>query len=559
MDFVFQGLKIIGALGFFIYGMKVMSDSIQKAAGGGLRRVLGAMTRNRYLGVLTGFFITAILQSSSATTVMTVSFVNAGLLSLIESGGIMMGANIGTTITGWLVSLIGFKVKIAAIALPVIAFGMPMTFSKRDKIKNWGGFLVGFALLFMGLNELKQAVPDLRSNPEVLSWLREFSNPGFFTRCFFVLVGALLTIVVQSSSAAMSLTIVLVSQGLPIDIGAAMVLGENIGTTITAEIASSVANVNAKRSARIHSMFNIIGVFWMIIILPYFLDFLNYIMPGPDDGQNASNFTLAAFHTAFNFINVGILIWFMPQLAKLAIRLVPAKEYESQEDTSLDYIGIANVGTPELSIIEARKEIDKFGKVAKKITDNIATLINESDERTFVRLRKKIIKQEDITDKMEEAIVDYLVKISRYELSEDATAKVRMMLSIAHDLENVGDVCEKMANNLNRRRKQSAYFTPDLKENVDKMMKKINKEVSIMRENISASEENTRIDSSIAVDLNEKVQKLHKKLTKDYVEGIKEGRYQVVNAMYYKEVLDGLVRISHHTYKVTEAIQENTH
>ncbi len=554
MDFIFQGLKIIGALGFFIYGMKVMSDSIQKAAANKLRQVLGAMTHNRYLGVLTGFLITAILQSSSATTVMTVSFVNAGLLSLIESGGIMMGANIGTTITGWLISLIGFKVKIAAIALPIIAFGMPMMFSKRDKIKNWGGFLVGFALLFMGLSELKQAVPDLKTNPEILSWLKNFSDSGFFTRCFFVLIGALLTIVVQSSSAAMSLTIILVSQGLPIDIGAAMVLGENIGTTITAEIASSVGNAHARRSAKIHSTFNIIGVSWMVIILPYFLDLLEYIVPAPANGDT-NKFALATFHTAFNLINVSILIWFMPQLARLAVKLVPMKEDEKDDEFSLDYIGMAHIETPELSIIEAKKEINKFGKIAKKITENITKLIEESDENKFIKLRKKIIRQEDVTDKMEEGIVDYLVNISKYELSKEATAEVRMMLSIAHDLENVGDICEEMASNLNKRRKQNVYFTPELKENIDEMLEKVNKGISIMRENINANND-TNIDLSIAVELDEEVQKLYKKLTKDYIEGIKEERYKVANAMYYKEVLDGLVRISHHTCKVTEAIAE---
>ncbi|MFT6735795.1 MAG: phosphate:Na+ symporter, partial [Polaribacter sp.] len=304
MDFgIFDTIKLIGALGFFIYGMKVMSEGLQQVAGSKMRQVLKAMTTNRFTGVATGFLITAILQSSSATTVMTVSFVNAGLLSLVESAGVMMGANIGTTITGWLVSLIGFKVKMANYALPIIAFAVPMMFSHSFKTKKWGETLIGFALLFLGLSALKDAVPDIKSNPEVLTFLNTFTDPGIMTRLMFVGVGTLLTIIVQSSSAAMTLTIVLTTQGLPLEIAAAMVLGENIGTTITAELASIVGNVHAKRSARIHSLFNVIGVGWMIIMMPYVIDALNYMLP-PPEGTDANKFALAAFHTTFNLLNV---------------------------------------------------------------------------------------------------------------------------------------------------------------------------------------------------------------------------------------------------------------
>ena len=271
MEFgIYELLRLIGALGFFIYGMKVMSDGIQKAGGSKMRQILGGMTSNRYFGVMTGFLITAIVQSSSATTVMTVSFVNAGLLTLVESAGVMMGANIGTTITAWVISILGFKVKMSAIALPIIAFGMPMMFARKTKTKNWGEFLVGFALLFIGLAELKDAVPDVKNNPEVLNFLAGFADPSFLSRLMFVGVGTLLTIVVQSSSAAMALTLVLCNTGvIPFEVAAAMVLGENIGTTITAELASMVGNVHAKRSARIHSMFNIVGVSWAVLLISF--------------------------------------------------------------------------------------------------------------------------------------------------------------------------------------------------------------------------------------------------------------------------------------------------
>jgi len=263
---VWEGLQIIGSLAFFVYGMKLMSDGIQRAAGSQLRNILRTMTKNRYLGVFTGFLITALVQSSSATTVMTVSFVNAGLLTLVESAGVMMGANIGTTITGWLISVLGFKIKLSAYSIPLFALGVPLLFTNRGRLRYWGQFVIGFAILFLGLSYLKDSVPDLKGNAEALEWLQGFANYGFLSRVFFVFIGAVVTVVVQSSSAAMAITLTLVYTGwLPLDIAAAMILGENIGTTITAEIASLVGNVNAKRSARIHCMFNIIGVTWMVI------------------------------------------------------------------------------------------------------------------------------------------------------------------------------------------------------------------------------------------------------------------------------------------------------
>ena len=276
MEFGFWDvIQIIGALAFFVYGMKMMSDGIQRAAGSQLRNILRSMTKNRFLGVGTGFLTTALVQSSSATTVMTVSFVNAGLLTLVESAGIMMGANIGTTITGLIVSLLGFKMKLSAYSIPLFAIGVPMLFSKRGKFKYWGEFIIGFAILFLGLTYLKGAVPDLKGNTNALAWIQSIADYGFFSRVLFVFVGALVTVIVQSSSAAMAITLTLVYTGwLPLEVAAAMILGENIGTTITAEIASVVGNTNAKRSARIHSLFNIIGVTWMIILLPWILGML---------------------------------------------------------------------------------------------------------------------------------------------------------------------------------------------------------------------------------------------------------------------------------------------
>ena len=333
-------LILIGSLAFFIYGMKTMSEGLQQAAGNRLRNMLGSITSNRVKGVLSGFGITSIVQSSSVTTVMTVSFVNAGLLTLVESAGVMMGANIGTTITAWIISILGFKVKMSVIALPIIAFGMPMMFARRTKTKNWGEFLVGFALLFIGLSELKNAVPDVKNNPEILNFLAGFADISFLSRLMFVGVGTLLTIVVQSSTAAMALTLVLCSTGvIPFEVACAMVLGENIGTTITAELASLVANVHAKRSARIHSMFNIVGVVWMLLIFPFFLKGLAMFVEGdPFTNVAVAGTTIALFHTVFNFLNVFLLIWFVPQLVSLAEKTVKSKG-EADEEFKLDFIG----------------------------------------------------------------------------------------------------------------------------------------------------------------------------------------------------------------------------
>lgn len=341
MEFgIFELLTLIGALGFFIYGMKVMSDGIQKVAGSKMRSILSKMTSTRFLGIATGFLITALLQSSSATTVMIVSFVNAGLLSLVESIGVIMGANIGTTITAWLISLLGFKVKISAIALPIIAIGFPMMFSSKSNIKAWAEVLIGFALLFMGLEALKESVPNLKENTEFLSFLSSYADMGILSILIFIGVGTLLTLIVQSSSAAMALTLVMCYEGyIPFELAAAMVLGENIGTTITANLAALVGNVHAKRAARAHFIFNIFGVVWMIFSLQLFIKIIdNYMISNMDlsplsvVGESvAIPIGLSIFHTSFNIINVLLLVWFVPLISRIVIRMQPSKGEMDEE------------------------------------------------------------------------------------------------------------------------------------------------------------------------------------------------------------------------------------
>src|SRR5690554_83237 len=352
-------LTLVGALGFFIYGMKVMSDGVQKAAGSRLRSILGSMTRNRYLGVFTGFLITCLIQSSSATTVMIVSFANAGLLTLMESIAVIMGANIGTTVSAWLISVFGFKFNISAIALPIIAIGFPMMFSKKAIFRSTAEVFIGFALLFLGLDALKNSIPDLNQNPEVLNFLSEYAGRGIVTTLLFVLVGTLVTIIVQSSSAAMALTLTLLFNDIiSYEIAAAMVLGENIGTTITANLAAMVANVHAKRAARAHFIFNLMGVLWMLAFFSYFLDLVDYLWQPlekifttiiPEVRESQSELKLSLFHTVFNVINTALMVGFIPYIAKIVTLMVPSRGVEDEAYT-LEYIGMGTVVSTEASI-----------------------------------------------------------------------------------------------------------------------------------------------------------------------------------------------------------------
>lgn len=565
---IFELLNLIGALGFFIFGMKVMSDGIQKAGGAKMRQILGGMTSNRYFGVMTGFLITAIVQSSSATTVMTVSFVNAGLLTLVESAGVMMGANIGTTITAWIISILGFKVNMSAIALPIIAFGVPMMFARKTKTKNWGEFLVGFALLFIGLSELKDAVPDVKNNPEILNFLAGFADISFLSRLMFVGVGTLLTIVVQSSTAAMALTLVLCSTGvIPFEVAAAMVLGENIGTTITAELASLVGNVHAKRSARIHTMFNIIGVTWMLILMPYALDIVEYIsmnyfgsispytaVDGWGDSMSPVPIALSIFHTGFNLLNVLLLIWFIPRLVKVAERTVKSQG-DMDEEFHLEHIGTGLMQTAELSILKANKEVEKFGKVTAILFDMIPQLLQETDSKKFTKLLIRIRKYEDITDRMEVEIADYLAKAAQGEMSDSASRKVRSMLSIINDMERIGDICYQLSISLERKSENKAYFIPELRTRLEEMITEVQNAIGIMNKNLCSNY--SQISITDAKEAEQMINKMRNELRKEYLKKIETGEFKIQTGLIYNNLIHSLEKVGDHIYNISEAIEES--
>ncbi len=557
---IFETLNLLGSLAFFIFGMKLMSESIQKVAGSKMRQILSSMTSNRFKGVLTGFLITSLVQSSSATTVLVVSFVNAGLLSLVESIGVIMGANIGTTVTAWLISIIGFKVKISSYALPIIAFGFPMLFASRDKIKSWGEVLIGFALLFMGLAFLKDSVPDLKSNPEILSFLRQYTNMGLLSNILFVGIGTLITVVVQSSSAAMALTLVMANNGwIPFDLAASMVLGENIGTTITANLAALVANVHAKRAAFAHFIFNIFGVFWIVLLINPVIGLISTYLTNehgisPINDPTAIPLGLSIFHTAFNITNTLILIWFVPFIAKVVTKAIKSKG--DDEEFRLEFIGTGMLSTAELSIDEAQKEVILFGKKVSKMASIMKDVINESKPKKLKKLSDKMRKYEEITDQLEEEIYKYLQNISAGVISSKTTTRIVSILSIINDLERIGDVFFQMSKDMENRFDNKSGFSQKQIKNLGQMLQLIDQSIEIMNTNLKSDYDSVKIDA--ALEIEQQIDEMRNKLKKDLLKQMEEKKYEIPIGSLYKDLFQSMEKVGDHVINVTEAISGET-
>lgn len=562
---LFDLLSLVGALGLFIFGMKVMSDAIQKVAGVKLREILEVMTSKRILGLFTGLLITGLVQSSSATTVMVVSFANAGLLTLVESIGVIMGANIGTTITGWIISELGLgRFSIASLSLPILAIGFPMMFSKRERLKSWGEVFVGFAILFLGLSFMQDSVSGLR-NEELLSWIQGFSytdRPYFFQIpiiTLFVLIGVLITIVVQSSSASMALILVMTYQGwISFPLAAAIILGENIGTTITANLAAIVGNVHAKRAARSHFLINVIGVAWMLLVFPWFLKATAAILTAmggldPFTQVEAVPRALALFHTLFNVVNVLILIGFTHRLARLTVRFTPSRNHDD-EQFSLDYIGTGLLETSELSIVEARRELVKFSEVVRRAFRYIPMLVTEMDENRLSIYNRQLHKYEELTDRMELEITSYLSHTSKNELSLDASQSVRNMINIANYLERIGDIYVEISRSLNNRKKQKAYFTQDMRDNIIRLSDMVAKSLDQMVCNLSASEKGA--DFKAASDIEDQIDELYENLRDEYIKKVETGKFKLRSGMYYTDLLSELERIADHSNMVSTALNK---
>ncbi len=465
--------KVLGSLGVFLYGMRVMSDGIQKTAGRKMQAVLNYMTRNRVVAVLSGFLITSLIQSSSATTVMVVSFVNAGLLNLIQGIGIIFGANIGTTITTWIVSFIGFKFSISAIALPIVGVGLPFIFSKLKRRRDFGEILVGFGLLFLGLMFLKDSVPDIQSHPEALEFLAKYTNLGFLSVVIFILAGSLLTAIMQSSSASMAVTVTMAYLGwIDYYTATAIVLGENIGTTITAYLAALGTNVNARRTARAHFFFNLFGVIWVSAIFRYFSDFVLFIAPWDTTLQINFPLNIALFHSCFNIANTILFLPFLTQFARFIEFVVPAKESDLNLEYSFKYISSGIQDTADLSIIEAKKEIVKMDHVAVEMFDLFLDIFYHPTSKMGDKV-KKIKCYEELTDKMQLEISKFLVDCSQDDLSESNMRDVSSLIRIVNGIENIGDSCFKLTLIVQRRYDERLCFHAGANEEIQEYSKMI--------------------------------------------------------------------------------------
>mgnify|MGYP000971970901 CR=1 FL=1 len=563
MDYTFfDFLTLVGSLGMFLYGMKIMSESLQKVAGAKMRTILSAMTSNRFFGVLTGFFVTAIVQSSSATTVMVVGFVNAGLISLTESIGVIMGANVGSTVTGWIISLLGFEMSISDYSLPLIAFSLPLIFSKSSGRRSWGEFLLGFALLFLGLDFLKNSVPDLGSNPEVLSFVNKYASSGFKSTLIFLGIGTVLTVIIQSSSATMALTFVMVSQGwIDFYMAAAMVLGENVGTTITANLAASVGNLSAKRAAMAHLIFNLLGVFWMLSLFNYVTVFLEHtfiVKEGLTEAQMISNtpFTLAIFHTGFNVFNVLIFVWFTPYIQKIVEWVLPQRHKDTEEDFRIKFITTGMLSTPELSLLQAKKEIQFFAKHTNKMYGFFRKLLYETNDKKFNKLYSKIQKYEGICDNVEVEITNYLSQISQYKMSETGRRRMRSMLKIVGDLESVGDSNYNLARTVNRMRENNITFNEEAYGKLELMFELVDDALQEMRKNLLKDEH--IIDYGEAMEIEDKVNNYRTQLRSEHFDNLSKGVYSYEAGVIFNDLFSECEKLADYVINVSEALEEVT-
>lgn len=551
---VLEFLTLLGALGFFIFGMKIMSEGIQKVAGSQMRQVLGGMTVNRIAGVGSGFLTTALVQSSSATTVMIVSFVNAGLLNLRQAIGVIMGANIGTTMTAWFIVILGFSPwAIYDYALPVLAFGLPMLFLNNKNLNNWGEVIIGFALLFLGLGALKGALDVM--NIDLLYTLEGLTDMGVLSVVLFLFLGSILTVVLQSSSAALVLTFTLCLNGLPFELGAATILGENIGTTVTANLASLAGNVSAKRAARAHFIINAIGVLWMLLVFSFFLDGIDWFMRQTfmgtvfaTNGNYAVVFGLAIFHTLFNFTNVLILIWLVSPIERVVIRLVPSR---GEDIFHLEYISTGLMGTPELSLLEAYKETSRFSAITAKMNGMLVSLLDETDTKRRRELLDKIKKYEEITDRVEVEISNYLSKLSEGTISMRASGKVRSLLSIAGDLERIGDLYYQMSKRLERKNNNKIYFLPEQRENLKQIFALVDRAFEVMVHNLNTESDKVTLDSAMAVEA--EINELRDSLRKKHLKNLEKGVYSIKSGLYYSDLFQFAEKVGDHLINITEA------
>ena len=571
---IMQVFTLLGALGMFLYGMNLMSSGLQKASGDKLRGFLSAMTSNPFKGVMTGLGITSVIQSSSATTVMVVSFVNAGLLSLSQAIGVIMGANIGTTVTAWLVAWLGFKADISILAIPLMAFGFLFSNSKKNKRQNIGELIVGFCLLFLGLSFMKESVPDLNETPQVLEFVKSWSSHGFGSVLIFLVFGTVLTLVLQSSSATMAITLIMLSMGwIPFNMACAMVLGENIGTTITANIAAAVGNTQAKRAAMSHTIFNLFGVIWALIFFEPFLGLVGSIielfgLPNPAaDGfvvssptsadGTAALYGLSMLHTLFNTINTFILIWFVKYIEKAVIMIIKTPKNQDNEIFRLKYISAGPVATPELAAEQAFDEIIHFAQISKNGLGYAKSAISETDSDKFEELRNKLVKYEEISDKIEYEIASFLNAVSSGDISEATSVRIKAMYKIIGELESLGDSGEAISRILSRRNIHRKSFDADTIKKLENMVDAVNLAYMAMLENLEAAHKGMLEDISNAYNAEDRINNLRNNLRDAEIEDLENGGKNYQASVYYIDIINELERMGDFIINVSQDLERS--
>lgn len=562
---IWDFLVLLGSLGLFLFGMKFMSEGIQKAAGDSLRKVLGYMTSNRFIGVITGFLVTATVQSSSATTVMVVSFVNAGLLTLVQAVGVIMGANIGTTITAWLIAILGFKINMGTISFYLIAVAAPLMFLKRDSIKDWAEFVMGFAILFIALDFIKVSVPHPEGNAVMVQWLEYYLGLGFGSRALFLLLGTLLTMIIQSSSAAMALTMLFLLNGwIGFDLAAAMVIGENIGTTITAQLAAVKANVQAKRAALVHTLFNMTGGIVIFMVYYPFIDLIEWIISfgygtspnllagSPETIEAVGLIGIALFHTAFNIANTLLLIGFIPQIAHISKRIIPLSPHTKEDIVKIEYIESGLLATPELALVEAKREIVHYAELTRKMYGYVAILAIKKvpNERKLV---ERIGEYEETSDLFEVEIARYLSKISEAKISHSTSGNIRSMWSMINDLERIGDICYQMSRNLDRKERLKLEFSKDAQQNLQEMFELVDKSLALMIKNLNEEDEE-KIDFNKVREIEGNINEMRDALRSEHFLRMEQGLCSTQSGLMFIDIVSSSEKIGDHVMNVNEAI-----
>lgn len=591
-------LGLLGSVGLFLYGMKVMSEGLQKAAGDRLRTILSAMTRNRFTGTLTGFLITALIQSSSASTVMVVSFVNAGLMTLAQSMAVIMGANVGTTFTAWVIALFGFKVNISAFVLPLIGLSIPLLFTKSSRNKSIGEFIIGFAFLFMGLDMISKYVPDLQSNPEMFAFLQHYSSMGFGSVLIFMFVGLVLTMVIQSSAATFAITLIMCSKGwIDFDLSCALILGSNIGTTITPLLASMSGNVAAKRTAMGHLLFNLLGCVWVLLVFFPFVrlnvwiteelgqgnptqlaSYVNHIeQTQPDvydhlfdnslpqsneviakvgELQQSVSIGLSVFHTVFNLINLAIMIWFTNLYVKIVCKLVPAKHKEDEE-FQLKFISGGLVSATELNITQAEKEIAVFGERVGRMLDMAKDLVHtKRDTEEFSTLYSRLEKYEDISDRMEIEIAHFLNRVAEGRLSNEGKHKIAGMLRMVSEIESIADCCMGDGKILVRKNQSGVKFNEEIYDNIDAMFAHVKDAMNSMLALLGNMEHASEHEIIKSYNKEREINNFRNQLRTGNIANINDKHYEYQAGIYYMDLVANLEKTGDYIINVVDSIKE---